>query len=149
LYLSCPAVSHISNLTVVFSSSDIVCVKKAAPIVLSLYESNWPWKVVSKLDGGEQLRKRTLTKRKTMELYVEVSTETEDQNQEGAPFPRQILLEMDVRIAAELLQGERLHTPSSTSLNCANREFPTREPAGPLAAILEAEGERGERGEEG
>jgi len=27
--------------------------------------------------------------------------------------------------------------PSSTSLNCANREFPTREPAGPLAAILD------------
>lgn len=27
--------------------------------------------------------------------------------------------------------------PSKTSLNCAKREFPAREPAGPLAAILE------------
>lgn len=48
LYLSCPAVSHISNLTVVVSSSDIVCVKKAAPIVLSLYESNWSFENVNK-----------------------------------------------------------------------------------------------------
>lgn len=35
LYLSWPAVSHISNFTVVLSSSEMVCVKKAAPIVLS------------------------------------------------------------------------------------------------------------------
>jgi hypothetical protein len=48
--------------------------------------------------------------------------------------------------------------PSSTSLNCANLEFPTREPAGPLAAILgelkveEREMDRGEwvvEGQEG
>lgn len=35
LYLSWPAVSHISNFTVVVSSSEMVCVRKAAPIVLS------------------------------------------------------------------------------------------------------------------
>jgi hypothetical protein len=40
LYRSWPAVSQISNLTVVFSSSEMVCVRKAAPMVDSLYESN-------------------------------------------------------------------------------------------------------------
>lgn len=47
LYRSCPAVSQISNLTVVFSSREMVCVRKAAPIVDSLYESNWSWRSVS------------------------------------------------------------------------------------------------------
>lgn len=40
LYRSWPAVSHISNLTVVLSSREMVCVRKAAPMVDSLYESN-------------------------------------------------------------------------------------------------------------
>ena len=29
-----------------------------------------------------------------------------------------------------------IHVPNRTSLNCANREFPPREPGGPLAAIV-------------
>lgn len=40
-YLSCPAVSQISNLTVV-SSRQTVCVRKAAPMVLSWYSWNCP-----------------------------------------------------------------------------------------------------------
>ena len=41
LYRSWPAVSHISNLMVVFSSRARVCVKNAAPMVDSRYSSNW------------------------------------------------------------------------------------------------------------
>ena len=39
-WLTCPAVSHISNLTTQ-SDSCTVCVKKAAPMVLSWYSKNW------------------------------------------------------------------------------------------------------------
>lgn len=54
LYRSCPAVSQISNLTVVFSSREMVCVRKAAPMVDSLYESNWSWRSVSE-EGDKSL----------------------------------------------------------------------------------------------
>lgn len=35
------------------------------------------------------------------------------------------------------------HLPSNTNLNCANREFPAREPGGPRAAMLKRECDRG------
>lgn len=53
LYRSWPAVSQISNLTVVFSSRDMVWVRKAAPMVDSRYESNW-----------------SLTNLRTIELWI-------------------------------------------------------------------------------
>lgn len=47
LYRSWPAVSQISNLTVVVSSREIVWVKNAAPMVDSRKESNWSYNTMS------------------------------------------------------------------------------------------------------
>lgn len=60
--------SQISNLTVVFSSREMVWVRKAAPMVDSLNESNWSWVAGQHRAHRSIVGHHTLTNRRTIEL---------------------------------------------------------------------------------